>query len=181
MKQPVVRTSTLNWRCVVQSSWLHSDRWKTHFIRVAYEVSLMSKDPSTKVGAVIVDAVDRCIISTGFNGLPRGVADDSQILDNREVKYSWMIHAEVNAILNARRDIRGRTMYVYGLPPCERCAVQIIQAGIKHVGYTVADRATANRWLTQNELAFRMFLAAGVELGVFTLDELGGATAHPWG
>lgn len=97
------------------------------YLRMAHVVAGMSKDPSTKVGAVIV--ADRKV-STGYNGYPRG-ADDST-MDNREEKYKRVIHAELNAILNCPFDCSGATLYC-SLRPCSTCLGAIINAGITRV------------------------------------------------
>ena len=100
---------------------------------IAKEISTWSKDPSTKVGAVIVR--DNRILSCGYNGFPSGVEDDNRLSD-RETKYRLTIHAEVNAILNAAKNgiiLNDSTLYVYGLPVCVECAKSIVQSGISKV------------------------------------------------
>lgn len=116
-------------------------RWDRHFINLALENARMSKDPATQVGAVIVGP-DREVRSMGYNGLPRGIADTPERLNDKELKRSLVVHAEMNAILNAARigvSTRGCTLYlaltddskkVWGGPPCLRCTVEIIQSGI---------------------------------------------------
>lgn len=104
------------------------ERWREHFMSMAKLCSSMSKDPSTKVGAVIVRP-DKTVASTGFNGYPRGVKDDDY--QNRERKYQRIIHAEMNAILTARERLDGYSLFVWPLPPCDRCIPHIIQAGIQ--------------------------------------------------
>ena len=99
---------------------------------MAEHVSKWSRDPSTKCGAVIVRP-DKSLASTGFNGFPRGMDDDEELYDNREVKYDRVIHAELNAILSAHEPVRGYTLYVWPLPTCSRCAVHVIQSGISRV------------------------------------------------
>lgn len=114
-----------------------SDRptWDKYFMRLAVDVASRSKDPSTKIGAVIVGP-DNEIRSTGYNGFPRGVNDTEERLTNRPTKYICTVHAEANAIFNAVRSgisVRGCTLYVAGLPPCHECAKAIIQSGIRRV------------------------------------------------
>lgn len=97
-------------------------------------VASKSKDPSTKVGAVIVGEDDE-ILSIGFNGFPRGVREDLPERWERPEKYEWVVHAEENAILNAARvgtSLKGATLYVGG-HPCASCAGSIVQAGISTV------------------------------------------------
>ena len=119
-------------------------KWDRHFISLALESARMSKDPATQAGAVIIGP-DREVRSMGYNGLPRGIADTPQRLQNKELKRSLIVHAEMNAILNAARigvSTRGCTLYlaltddsgqVWGGAPCTRCTVEIIQAGIMQV------------------------------------------------
>lgn len=114
--------------------------WDEFFMRVAVAASLRSKDPNTQVGACIADTDNR-IMSVGYNGTPSGVTDDAfpwgtsddPILD----KHSYVIHAEANALLNYRgdlRDFRGSTVYVT-LFPCQECAKMLAQAGVTNVVY----------------------------------------------
>lgn len=149
-----------------------SEKWDRHFLKMALLNAEMSKDPSTKVGAIIVGP-DREVRSAGFNGFPRGILDSSARLINRELKYSLIVHAEVNAILNAARAgiaTRGCTLYVaaqdstglvWGGPPCTRCSVEVIQAGIMEV---VAPPAVniPERWLADLAKAREILREAGV-------------------
>ena len=112
--------------------------WDEYFMGVAILAGMRSKDPSTQVGACIVDS-DNKILSQGYNGLPRGCSDDefpwSREGDMLETKYPYVVHAELNAILNSRgSNLVGTKIYV-ALFPCNECAKAIIQAGIKEVVY----------------------------------------------
>jgi dCMP deaminase len=106
--------------------------WNLRFMRMAdLEVAQWSKDRSRKIGAVIIK--DREIVTTGFNGMPRGVNDDVDARHEKPEKYHWFIHAESNAIINAARQGKstlGADIYV-NLFPCDTCAGFIVQAGIK--------------------------------------------------
>ena len=110
--------------------------WDEYFMGVAMLAARRSKDPSTQVGACIVSQ-DNIIISTGYNGMPKGCSDD-EFPWNREgedTKYPYVVHAELNAILNSNgRDLRGSRIYV-ALFPCNECAKAIIQSGIREVIY----------------------------------------------
>lgn len=121
-------------------------------------VASWSKDPSTQVGAVIVDQRNR-VVSTGFNGFPRGIADE---YTTREAKLLRTLHAEVNAILFAGRDLTDHRIYVTHIP-CARCSVQIIQSGISCVLSAAPTIEFAIRW--QNEIAESVALMheAGIE------------------
>lgn len=112
--------------------------WDEYFMGVAMLAGKRSKDPSTQVGACIVDN-DNKILSQGYNGLPRGCSDDEFPWDREgnmlETKYPYVVHAELNAILNCRgTNLYGSKIYV-GLFPCNECAKAIIQSGIKEVVY----------------------------------------------
>jgi dCMP deaminase len=113
------------------------DKWDQRFLDLAAHISSWSKDPSTKVGAVIVNDKNH-IISLGYNGLPRGVDDCEARYNHRDVKYKFVCHAERNAIDNAHTDVTGCTIYVT-LMPCNECAKSIIQRGIKRVVCKASD------------------------------------------
>ena len=113
-----------------------SNKWDIRFLELAKHISGWSKDPSTKVGCVVVGE-DREIRSTGFNGFPRGISDDNERLTDRNQKYPLICHAEENAIMHAARigvSLKGSTAFVTW-PPCSRCARSLIQAGIREVVY----------------------------------------------
>lgn len=136
--------------------------WDIRFMELAHHVAAWSKDPSTKVGAVIVKP-DKTIVSVGYNGFPRGVDDDPSRYDNRDMKYKFVVHAEANAILNANSPVKGCILYVTHQPCCE-CAKLIIQSGIKDVVTHQANDAMRNRFLESFQAAELMFKEAGVRL-----------------
>ena len=110
--------------------------WDEYFMGIAILAAKRSKDPSTQVGACIV-STDNIIISTGYNGMPKGCSDDELPWEREgeENKYPYVVHAELNAILNANgRDLRDSRLYV-ALFPCNECAKAIIQSGVKEVVY----------------------------------------------
>lgn len=107
-------------------------KWDKRFLGLAHHIGQWSKDPSTKVGAVIVNQ-DRSIVSLGYNGFARGVEDMQTRLIDRPTKYEFVVHAELNAILSASRSLHGRTLYVSPLHPCPACASAIVQSGISKV------------------------------------------------
>ena len=135
--------------------------WDEYFMGVAKLAARRSKDPSTQVGACIVSPED-IIISTGYNGMPKGCSDD-EFPWNREgedTKYPYVVHAELNAILNANgRDLRGSRVYV-ALFPCNECAKAIIQSGVKEVVY-LSDKYDGT---PENRASKRMLSAAGVKV-----------------
>ena len=134
--------------------------WNRRFLALAEHIATWSKDPSTKVGAVIVDA-DRRIISTRYNGFPRDVEDLDQRLNNRDVKYEMIVHGEINAIVFANQNLQGTTLYTWPFMPCSRCAGIVIQSGIRTV---VAPYNDNPRWQASFELTEQMFREAGIKL-----------------
>ena len=136
--------------------------WDEYFMGIAMLAARRSKDPNTQVGACIVSP-DNIIISTGYNGMPKGCSDDSFPWDRKaecenDTKYPYVVHAELNAILNANgRDLRGSRIYV-ALFPCNECAKAIIQSGIKEVYYLSDKYATTPTTIASK----RMLDAAGV-------------------
>lgn len=116
--------------------------WDKRFLELAAHVSTWSKDPSTQVGAVLVSP-DRKHIVIGYNGFPSGMEDREEWLLNKEEKYSRVIHAEMNAILNAGKPVKGYTLYVWPFPVCDRCSVFVIQAGIAKV---ISPRLPAGKY-----------------------------------
>ena len=134
--------------------------WDEYFMGVAKLAARRSKDPSTQVGACIVSQ-DDIIISTGYNGMPKGCSDDEFPWEREgaETKYPYVVHAELNAILNANgRDLRGSRVYV-ALFPCNECAKAIIQSGVKEVVY-LSDKYDGT---PGNIASKRMLDAAGVK------------------
>ena len=134
--------------------------WDEYFMGVAMLAARRSKDPNTQVGACIVSP-DNIIISTGYNGLPKGCSDDEFPWDRirEETKYPYVVHAELNAILNANgRSLRGSRLYV-ALFPCNECAKAIIQSGVAEVIY-LSDKYDGT---PMNVASKRMLDAAGVK------------------
>lgn len=141
----------------------NGEKWDRRFLELAALASEWSKDPSTKVGAVIVRQ-DRSVASVGFNGFPRGCLDDPALYADREVKYERVVHAEMNAILAAGEAVRGYTLYVT-LPPCQCCAAHIIQSGIARVVCLgIVIDGFSKRWGDSCKGALDMFAEAGVEV-----------------
>lgn len=111
------------------------NKWNERWFRRAKEIASWSKDPSTKVGCVYVDVPNHQELSAGYNGFPRNIKDDERLLD-RETKYKYIVHAEMNGIYNAVNkgiSLKGSRLYVYGLPVCHECAKGIIQVGVDDV------------------------------------------------
>ena len=118
--------------------------WDEYFMGIAMLAARRSKDPNTQVGACIVSQ-NNIILSTGYNGMPKGCSDDEYPWDREgaDTKYPYVVHAELNAILNAHgRDLQGSRLYV-ALFPCNECAKAIIQSGVQEVLY---QSSTALSW-----------------------------------
>mgnify|MGYP003126501137 FL=1 len=134
-------------------------KWDLRFLEMSELVSSWSKDPSTKVGSVIVDN-DRRVISLGYNGFPKGVADNAR-LNNREEKYKIVVHAERNALLFANTDVKNCSIFTYPFMPCPICAGMIIQSGISRV---VSFKSNNERWGKDFEISRKMFQEADIQL-----------------
>jgi len=135
--------------------------WDQFFIGMADYVSTRSKDPSTKVGAVIVRPDGKTIASLGYNGFPRGTSDDPALYNDRPEKYRRVVHAEVNAVLNATSSTEGATVFVTH-PPCSQCMALLIQAGVKTVVHPTPDPAMAERFAESFNAARSMAYEADV-------------------
>ena len=136
--------------------------WDKRFLKLAKHISKWSKDPSTQVGCVVVGP-DREVRSTGFNGLPRGIEDNDERLNDREIKYPLICHAEENAIMHAARigiSLKGTMAYVTW-PPCSRCTRSLIQAGVSEVVYP-KDLEIPERWQKDFDIASGMMHEAGI-------------------
>ncbi len=135
--------------------------WDQYFMGLAHLSALRSKDPSTQVGAVIVDSTNR-VVSIGYNGLPRGCNDDEFPWGRDggmlESKYAFVVHAELNAILNSPRPVKECSIYV-SLFPCNECAKAIIQSGICRIVYECDKYADTDAVKASK----KMLRAAGVE------------------
>ena len=145
-------------------------KWDRRFIGSAAFVAGWSKDPSTKVGAVITDPGNR-VLSQGFNGFAKGIDDSETRLTNRAIKYRLAIHAETNAILFAQRSLEGCTIYSWPIPPCAACASLIAQVGIVRVVSVPPSKDAISRWGDDLKLAQDIYAEAGIEYVQVDLDE----------
>ena len=137
-------------------------KWNHRFLSLADLVGSWSKDPSTKVGAVIVDDKNR-VISVGYNGYPHGVEDSG--LDDRNLKLLKTIHAEENALLFANKSVEGCILYVSPLLPCGMCMAKIIQSGITRIVARVPkEDGRESRWKLSNDVALNMAEEVGIEI-----------------
>lgn len=138
-------------------------KWDRRFMDMATMVSMWSKDPSTKCGAVIIDPMNR-VVSVGYNGFPRGCDDSVEKYKDRDTKLLRILHAERNAILFAQRDLTGCTIYVHPLPPCAHCTGMIIQTGITRIVTREPTMEQYENWGDHLEESRRMLKEAGVEI-----------------
>ncbi|MBQ9994042.1 MAG: dCMP deaminase family protein [Clostridia bacterium] len=143
--------------------------WDDYFMGVALLAAMRSKDPNTQVGACIVNE-DKIILSTGYNGFPKGCSDDVYPWEREgsgnDTKYPFVVHAELNAILNAGgKSLHGATIYV-ALFPCNECAKAIIQSGISEVVYLSDKYADTDSTIASK----KMLNSAGVKLRKLTPD-----------
>lgn len=143
-------------------------KWDLIFLVKAAMASTTSKDPSTKIGASIKCSKNR-VVSEGYNGLPQGMYDDPKILNNRDLKYRQILHAEENAILSAGRNLDGMTIYTYPIPPCLKCTSVLIQAGITRV---VSVYNEIPRWEEEVKKAERHLKELGIETKFYKQSEV---------
>jgi dCMP deaminase len=142
-------------------------KWDNRYLSLAKHVSDWSKDPGTKVGAVITKT--NRVVSLGYNGFPEGVIDCETRYANRETKLKVVVHAEPNAIISAKQDLTDCTLYVWPFMPCSSCAGLIIQSGIKRVVSVTNDNNT--KWLESFRMSEIMFNESGVKLDLLNFSE----------
>lgn len=143
-------------------------KWDQRFLDLAEHVRGWSLDPSTKVGAVVVGAEDKRSLAVGYNGFPPGIADDER-LNDRDVKYRLIVHAEINAIRNARFPVAGATLYTTKFP-CDSCAKEIVSAGIQRVVSPEPDW-DCPRWGESTSFARGVFEEARIEISFPTSQD----------
>ena len=141
-----------------------SMKWIRNYMGVAEQVSSWSKDPSTKCGAVAVGKFGQ-IISQGYNGFPRGVDDRPDRYADKETKYKYVVHAELNCIYNAALNgtsMNGSMLYVYGLPVCNECAKGIVQIGVSKV-FMKYPTDISDKWKNAFSHTKDMFDESGID------------------
>ena len=136
--------------------------WDEFYIGMAEYVSRKSKDTSTKTGAVIVRP-DNTVCSVGYNGFAMKMPDISEWLQNREEKYSRIIHCEMNALLTAREPVKEHTLYTYPFVSCDRCAVHMIQTGITRFVFPKLPESLIERWGKSMAKSIQYFDECGIE------------------
>ena len=139
-------------------------KWDERFLDMAKLVSTWSPYPRTKVGSVIVDQQNR-VVSLGYNGLAR-TTNDNDRFEDRELSLDTIIHAEINAILFAKKDLTDHTLYTYPFMPCSNCCQPIIQTGISRV---VSFETDIERWKDSFEQSLKDFIEAKVEVVLYEI------------
>lgn len=142
---------------------IFESKWYARFLLMADHVAQWSKDPSTRVGAVIARP-DKTVASIGFNGFPRRVVDDTGLLQDRQAKYARVIHAEMNAILFAKEPLHGHVLCVTH-PPCSSCVAALIQSGLAEVHWIAPNAEFADRWAESTRIATDLLKEAHVVHG----------------
>ena len=141
-----------------------SNKWDKRYIGLAKEIAKWSKDPSKQIGAVAIGDKGQ-VLAQGYNGFPRGIEDTQERYDNREEKYKYVVHAEMNCIYNATYNgvsLEGATIYISGLPVCSECAKGLIQVGIKRVVYHTGLDIVPAKWKESNDQTIELFSEADI-------------------
>lgn len=137
----------------------HTKKWDFRYLELAELVASWSKDPSTQTGAVIVK--DNSILAVGYNGFPKGIADDER-LNDRELKYKIIVHCEINAIHKCHKDdLKGATLYTWPFISCSNCCAQCISVGITRL---VAPYNDNPRWRESFDLTRKLCKEAGISI-----------------
>lgn len=140
-----------------------SNKWDIRYLQLAQEVASWSKDPSTQIGAIAVGNKGQ-VLSQGYNGFPRGIIDKDEYYLDRETKYKYVVHAEMNVIYNATYNgvsLDGATLYVTGLPVCSDCAKGVIQVGIQRV--VMKEQNVPLKWIDSWKTTAGMFEQANIK------------------
>lgn len=141
-----------------------ANKWHQRYMELAKMFASWSKDPSTKVGAVAIGHKGQ-LIAQGYNGFPREFDDSIELYKDRQEKYKYVVHAEMNCIYHATHNglsLEGARLYVYGLGVCHECAKGIVQVGISEV-YASCDSTSADRWKTSFNKTKEIFKKGGVK------------------
>jgi len=148
-----------------------TEKWDKRFLKLAMMISTWSKDPSTKCGAIITDIQHR-IVSTGYNGMAQGIVEDDSMWEDKEIKYQHVIHAEINAMMFAGRELRNCTVYTVPIQPCSHCASMLIQAGTLRIVSLETPEDIKDRWLESFMRAKKMYDQAGLSFQLYRHSDL---------
>ena len=141
---------------MLSSNWNNLNKWDKRFLGLAGEVATWSKDPRQQVGAVLISP-DKSEISYGYNGFPRRISDNDRLTSDS--KNTYMVHAELNALLNAKKDLSGWSLYVTKAP-CANCCKAIIQANIIRLTCPTPEGS----WEQEQWLGLQMLKEAGLDI-----------------
>lgn len=136
-----------------------SRKWDRRFLDLAAHIAQWSKDPGTQVGAVVVRP-NKTVLSVGYNGLPRGIADDPHLLRDRDYKLARTVHAEMNALAHSPERPAGCTVYVHPIPPCSNCAAMLVQMDVARV----VSPVPSERWRESCHAGRELLKSAGVHV-----------------
>ena len=154
----------MNYEMKGNLSYQSKIKWDKKYLELSRTIGSWSKDPSSKIGCVAIGSKGQ-VLAQGYNGFPRGIEDKAIRLESRELKYKYVVHAEMNCIYNAGYNgtsLDGSTMYVTGLPVCSECAKGLIQVGVKRVVMPYVENMD-ERWKDSWEMTKLMFDEAGIE------------------
>lgn len=144
-------------------------RWDRHFLEECFHIAKLSKDPSTKCGAVIVRP-NRTVASQGFNGFPKNMRDDPELYNNRDIKYDRTVHSEMNSLIYAREPLDGYTLYTSPVPSCSRCCIHMLQAGISRFVAPQPTEDFLTRWADSLKRTKEYILEAGATLDLVDIN-----------
>lgn len=147
------------------------EKWDLRFLRLAKEVSSWSKDASTQVGAVLTRDTNE-IVSLGYNGFEKYDEDKEEDYLNREIKYSKIIHAEINAINFSQTGVFHCTLYTYPFAPCNVCAGIIAKRGISRVVSLTPSDDILSRWRDSLEESNEIFRQYGIDVTLYKPEDL---------
>jgi len=147
------------------------NKWDIRWLQLAQFISNWSKDPSTKVGAVV--AIGKEEISKGYNGFARGENDHPLLYKDREYKYKHILHAEDNALERAEGyDLSEATFYTWPCQPCAVCTQKLIDKGVKRIVTVAPTQDMLDRWKDSFEESQKLLDSAGVEILFYSGDQL---------
>lgn len=141
------------------------NKWDQRYLAQAKEISSWSKDPSSKVGAIAVGKHGQ-ILSQGYNGFPRGIKDLNERYADRETKYKYVVHAEMNCIYNACLNgvsLENSCLYIYGRSLCPECTKGVIQVGVAKVIMQHAPYPKEDKWEKHFHLTEEMLNEVGID------------------
>jgi dCMP deaminase len=152
------------------------EKWDKRFLEMSKTISLWSKDPSTKVGCVIKHNLNE-IVSLGYNGFPKGDPDSEEEYANRQIKYSKIVHAEINAWFFAKRNgfasLQGCTVYTYPFQPCETCTNTLILLKPTRIVSLQPTPEQQSRWDESFKRAKQKFESNLIEMTIYPKEFLG--------